>query len=205
MMTAVNKILVITCGAIAREVNAIRKLGGWDQVDLQALPAELHSTPQFIAQAVADKIDAACDHYDHIFVAYGDCGTSGRLDRVLAERKVARLSGAHCYEFLAGADRFNHLQEEEPGTFYLTDFLARHFDRLVIAMLGIDRFPELLPTYFSNYTRLVYLAQTNSSELDDMARGAAQRLGLRYQRILTGTGSMQPNLDRAMQEALCPV
>ncbi len=204
-MTVVNKALVITCAAIAREVNSIKQIGAWQQVDLQALPAELHNTPHKIPSAVANSIDTARAHYSHIFVAYGDCGTSGELDRVLSERNVTRLPGAHCYEFLAGAEVFQRLQDDEPGTFYLTDFLARHFDRLVIAVLGLDRHPELLPDYFGNYTRLVYLAQTDSDELDEMAGKAAQRLGLRYQRLVTGTGSMQPVLDRNLREALCPV
>jgi hypothetical protein len=147
-------VLVITCAAIAREVNEIKKLGQWSQMDLQAITADLHA-------------------YQHIFVAYGDCGTSGELDRVLEERGVKRLPGAHCYDFLAGGDRYQQLQEQEPGSFYLTDFLAQHFQRLVIEILGIDRYPELLETYFGNYTRLVYLAQTDSDELTAQARAAA--------------------------------
>jgi hypothetical protein len=126
--------------------------------------------------------------YQHIFVAYGDCGTSGELDRVLEERGVKRLPGAHCYDFLAGGDRYQQLQEQEPGSFYLTDFLAQHFQRLVIEILGIDRYPELLETYFGNYTRLVYLAQTDSDELTAQARAAADQLGLRFERLYTGMG-----------------
>ncbi len=197
-----GKVLVITCAAIAREVNEIKKLGQWSQMDLQAITADLHSRPEKIPAAVAARIDAARDQYDHIFVAYGDCGTSGELDRVLAERNVKRLPGAHCYDFLAGNATFVALHEEEPGTFYLTDFLARHFDRLVIEILGIDRHPELLPMYFGNYKRLVYLAQTDDAELTQLARQAADRLGLRFERIQTGMGEMLPELDAAMREAL---
>lgn len=195
-------ILVITCAAVAREVNDIKKLGRWAQMDLQSITADLHATPEKIPGAVADKIDQARDTYDHIFVAYGDCGTSGELDRVLEERGVSRLPGAHCYDFLAGHETYVRLQEEELGTFYLTDFLARHFDRLVIGTLGLDRHPELMSTYFGNYTRLVYLAQTDSDELTGMALRAATKLGLRFERIFTGTGEMLPALDAAMQEAL---
>lgn len=195
-------ILVITCAAVAREVNDIKKLGQWSQMDLQSISADLHVTPEKIPQAVADKIDAARDHYDHIFVAYGDCGTSGALDKVLAERGVSRLPGAHCYDFLAGEATYARLQDEEPGTFYLTDFLARHFDRLVITTLGLDRHPELMSAYFGNYTRLVYLAQTDSVELTEMAERAAQKLNLRFERLFTGTGEMLPALDAAMQAAL---
>ncbi len=201
-MKKTASILVITCAAVAREVNDIKKLGQWAQMDLQSITADLHATPEKIPQAVAEKIDQARDSYDHIFVAYGDCGTSGELDRVLEERGVSRLPGAHCYDFLAGHETFERLQEEEPGTFYLTDFLARHFDRLVMGTLGLDRHPELMSMYFGNYTRLVYLAQTDSDELTGMAQDAADRLGLRFERIFTGTGEMVPALDAAMQEAL---
>ena len=187
---------------IAREVNEIKKLGQWSQMDLQAITADLHARPEKIPAAVADKIDAARGQYQHIFVAYGDCGTSGELDRVLEERGVKRLPGAHCYDFLAGGDRYQQLQEQEPGSFYLTDFLAQHFQRLVIEILGIDRYPELLETYFGNYTRLVYLAQTDSDELTAQARAAADQLGLRFERLYTGMGEMVPALDAAMQEAL---
>jgi len=195
-------VLVITCAAIAREVNEIKKLGQWSQMDLQAITADLHSYPDRIAGAVAARIDAARDRYDHIFVAYGDCGTSGELDRVLEERGVKRLPGAHCYDFLAGRTTYAKLQEDEPGTFYLTDFLAQHFQRLVIQVLGIDRHPELLEMYFGNYTRLVYLAQTDSDELTALAKDAADQLGLRFERIFTGMGEMVPELDAAMREAL---
>jgi hypothetical protein len=195
-------ILVITCSAVAREVNDIKKLGQWAQMDLQSITADLHVTPEKIPKAVADKIDRARDKYDHIFVAYGDCGTSGELDRVLEERGVSRLPGAHCYDFLAGQETYAQLQEQEPGTFYLTDFLARHFERLVIGTLGLDKHPELKSIYFGNYTRLVYLAQTESVELTEMAQAAAKKLGLRFERIFTGTGEMVPALDAAMQAAL---
>ncbi|MCH7882230.1 MAG: DUF1638 domain-containing protein [Proteobacteria bacterium] len=201
-MKKTASILVITCAAVAREVNEIKKLGQWARMDLQSISADLHATPEKIPRAVADKIDQAHDTYDHIFVAYGDCGTSGELDKVLEERGVSRLPGAHCYDFLAGHETYARLQEEELGTFYLTDFLARHFDRLVIGTLGLDRHPELMLTYFGNYTRLVYLAQTDSDELTEMALRAANKLGLRFERIFTGTGEMLPALDAAMQEAL---
>jgi hypothetical protein len=195
-------ILVITCAAVAREVNDIKKLGQWAQMDLQSITADLHATPEKIPQAVADKIDNARDSYQHIFVAYGDCGTSGELDKVLEARGVSRLPGAHCYDFLAGEETYARLQDEEPGTFYLTDFLARHFERLVIGTLGLDKHPELMSMYFGNYTRLVYLAQTDSDELTEMAQAAADRLGLRFERIFTGTGEMLPALDAAMQAAM---
>jgi hypothetical protein len=195
-------ILVITCAAIAREVNELKKIGQWSQMDLQAITVDLHARPEKIPAAVAEKIDQARDKYDHIFVAYGDCGTSGELDRVLEERGIKRLPGAHCYDFLAGRDNYEQMQEQEPGTFYLTDFLTQHFQRLVIETLGLDRFPELLETYFGNYTRLVYLAQTDSDELTRLASDAADQLGLRFERRFTGMGEMVPELDAAMREAM---
>jgi len=201
-MEKTASILVITCSAVAREVNDIKKLGQWAQMDLQSITADLHATPEKIPRAVADKIDKARDAYDHIFVAYGDCGTSGALDKVLEERGVSRLPGAHCYDFLAGDETYARLQDEEPGTFYLTDFLARHFERLVIGTLGLDKHPELKSIYFGNYTRLIYLAQTDSDELTEMAQKAADKLGLRFERIFTGTGEMLPALDAAMQAAM---
>ena len=171
-------------------------------MDLRAITADLHARPEKIAGAVASKIDEARDEYEHIFVAYGDCGTSGELDKVLEERGVKRLRGAHCYDFLAGRDHYEQMQEQEPGTFYLTDFLTQQFQRLVIEVLGIDRHPELLEMYFGNYTRLVYLAQTDSPELTEQAQAAAERLGLRFERVFTGMGEMVPELDAAMQEAM---
>ena len=213
-------ILVITCSAVAREVNDIKKLGQWAQMDLQSITADLHATPEKIPLAVADKIDKARGAYDHIFVAYGDCGTSGALDKVLEQRGVSRLPGAHCYDFLAGEQTYARLQEEEPGTFYLTDFLARHFERLVIGTLGLDKHPELKSEYFGNYTRLVYLAQTDSAayiagwleklkndptlvvSAAAMAQKAADKLDLRFERIFTGTGEMLPALDAAMQAVM---
>lgn len=202
MMENSAPILVITCAAIAREVNELKKLGQWSQMDLQAITVDLHARPEKIPQAVADKIDQARGKYEHIFVAYGDCGTSGELDKLLQERGVKRLPGAHCYDFLAGRAQYQQLQEDEPGTFYLTDFLTQHFHRLVIQTLGIDRHPELLEMYFGNYTRLVYLAQTDSEELTGLARAAADQLGLRFERIFTGMGEMVPELDAAMREAM---
>jgi hypothetical protein len=203
-MTNPAPILVITCAAIAREVNELKKLGQWSQMDLQAITVDLHARPEKIPAAVAEKIDRARADYEHIFVAYGDCGTSGELDKVLEERGVKRLPGAHCYDFLAGRESYQQMQEEEPGTFYLTDFLTQHFQRLVIEILGIDRHPELLEMYFGNYTRLVYLAQTESEELTAQARAAADQLGLRFERVFTGMGEMVPELDAAMREAMWP-
>jgi len=175
-----DKVLVIACGAIARELVRIRKLNQWEYVDIQCLPPELHNQPDRIPLAVKAKIDNQASLYKKIFVGYADCGTGGALDKVLTNYGIERIPGAHCYEFLTGSDLFQNLTETEPGSFYLTDFLTRHFERLVIRGLGIDRLPQLKPVYFNNYKRLVYLAQSDSEELRIMAREHADYLGLEY-------------------------
>jgi hypothetical protein len=183
--------LVIGCGALARELLALTSdLPG---VKVVAVDARLHNRPERIAAAVKRRIvQARRQHGDGIrlFVAYADCGTGGALDALLAEEGVARLPGEHCFELYAGAKAYAALQDAEIGTFYLTDFLARQFETLVIAGLGLDRHPELLPLYFGNYTRLVYLAQTDDPELTRRAEAAATRLGLRFERIQAGYGEL---------------
>ena len=183
--------LVIGCGALAAELIALTRRAGFPEVDVTCLPATLHNRPERIPDAVRARIRRArAAGRDQLFVAYADCGTGGLLDRVLEEEGVARLEGAHCYEVYAGRAVFAALSEAEPGTFYLTDFLARNFDRLVIRGLGLDRHPELLPTYFGNYTRVVYLAQTEDPALTAAARRGAQQLGLSFERRFTGYGEL---------------
>jgi len=189
--------LVIACGALAREIVALIRGHGWDHLRVQCLPADLHNRPGEIPAAVDRTIREARARFSRIFVAYADCGTGGRLDRVLAEHGVERLPGAHCYEFYAGSGTFEALAEAEPGTFYLTDFLVRHFQRLVIQGLGLDRHPELLPMYFGHYRRLVYLAQTDDERLRAMARDAAEGLGLEFREQFTGYGELVPALAGA--------
>jgi hypothetical protein len=188
--------LVIGCGALARELVALTRRAGFPDVDLTCLPAKLHNRPQLIPAAVQARIRRArADGYERIFVAYADCGTGGQLDRVLEAEGVARLEGAHCYEVYAGRAAFAALSDEEPGTFYLTDFLARNFERLVVRGLGLDRHPELLPLYFGNYRRLVFLAQTEDHDLTRAAKAAARRLGLEFERRFVGLGEMTPAID----------
>jgi hypothetical protein len=185
--------LVIGCGALARELVALTRRAGFPEVDLTCLPAKLHNRPQLIPAAVEARIRRArADGYERIFVAYADCGTGGQLDRVLEAEGVARLEGAHCYEVYAGRAAFAALSDEEPGTFSLTHLLARNFDRLVVRGLGLDRHPELLPIYFGNYRRLVFLAQTEDPELSRVAQAAADRLGLVFERRFVGLGEMAP-------------
>lgn len=181
--------LVIGCGALARELIALTE--PLPDVDLACLPALLHNRPDGIPGAVRERIARArADGYQRIFVAYADCGTGGLLDRVVEDEGVERLAGAHCYEVYAGRAAFAALQDDEPGTFYLTDFLVRQFETLVLRGLGLDRHPELLPVYFSNYRRVVYLAQTDDADLTARARQAARRLGLTFERRSTGYGDL---------------
>jgi len=191
--------LIIACGALAREVAAWRRASGWTQLDVSCLPPELHNRPERIAGAVRALIRASRPHYRTIFVAYGDCGTGGELDRVLHEEGVERVPGAHCYEFFATTAVFERLTEAELGTFYLTDFLLRHFDRLVIRGLGLDRHPELFPSYFGSYRKLVYLGQMPDAGALECARAIATRMGLAFEFVQTGHGTLGTSLAAAMR------
>jgi hypothetical protein len=186
-----RSVLLLACGALAHELLALKRLGGWDHVAIECLPSQLHNTPQEIPEAVRAKLEEVKDGYDEVFVAYADCGTGGRLDAVLDEYGIERLPGSHCYEFYAGAERFAEIHEVEIGTFYLTDFMVRQFDAIVIRGLGLDRHPELRSVYFKNYVRVVYLAQTDSPELAAKARKCAEKLGLEFQICFTGLNSFR--------------
>lgn len=182
----VERVLVLACGALAREVLAVVRVNAWEHVDVHCLPARLHTTPGEIPGAVEEALEEAAGRYDRVFVAYADCGTAGALDDVLARYGAERLPGAHCYAVFAGVDEWDALQEEEPGTYYLTDFLVRHFDSLVFRPLGLDRRPDLLEDIFGNYRRVVYLAQTDDDVLLERARACAASLGLAFECRRTG-------------------
>ena len=202
---SLTPILVIACGAIARELVRIRELNDWRHVELQCLPAELHNRPEKIPAAVLEMIEARRGQYARLFVGYADCGTGGLLDKALQGTGVERIPGAHCYEFFASGPAFHALAEEEPGSFYLTDFLVRHFDRLVVRGLGLDRQPGLLPVYFGNYRRVVYLAQTEDPELRSLACRHAEFLGLEYFYRFCGDGPLSLALRPQLSlEERCP-
>lgn len=186
--------LLIACGALAKELVEIKRLNGWEHMRIQCLPAELHNRPEKIPGAVRTEIEKYRSGFDAIFVAYADCGTGGMLDKVLAEFGIERLPGAHCYEFFSGSEVFTELANNEPGTFYLTDFLTRHFDRLVKVGLGLDKHPELQSEYFRNYRRLVYLSQSKSPDLEAAAKSHAEYLGLEYIHKHTGLDPVTRNL-----------
>ena len=190
--------LIIACGALAHEVAALREANAWTALDVRCLPPELHNRPERIPAAVRELIRDSRPHYRSIFVAYGDCGTGGLLDQMLAEEGVSRIPGAHCYEFYATSGVFAALAQAEPGTFYLTDFLLRHFERLVIEGLGLDRHPELFPLYFGNYRKLVYLAQAPGEGAEQGARAIAARMGLEFEYRRTGYGTLATSLTNAV-------
>lgn len=186
-------VLVIGCGALAKELIDVVAANGLDNVRVECLPAILHNRPEKIAPAVRQKLEQARG-YDQVFVAYADCGTGGHLDAVIEEFGVERMEGAHCYQFFAGQRDFDRMHEAEIGTLYLTDFLARHFDRFFWRGLGLDRHPELRDDYFGNYKRLLFLAQTENAERTAQAREAADRLGLAFERRYVGYGELGPAL-----------
>ncbi len=186
-----GRTLVVACGALARELLQVVEANGLTHVDVECLPASYHNTPDVIPDAVATRVRAATDRYQRIFVGYGDCGTGGRLDAVCGELGVERLPGDHCYEFLAGSNAFADLHSEELGTFFLTDYLVKHFDRLVVKAFWLDTHPEMLDAVFGNYRRLAYLSQADDPDLVDRARAAADRLGLSFEHRPTGLSNLE--------------
>lgn len=189
--------LLLACGALAREVLALKQLNRWDCFTVDCLPADLHFRPGLIAPAVQQKIRAARDHFARIFVLYADCGTGGALDLVLEEEGVERIAGPHCYSFFDGNEAFSALHDENIGTFYLTDFVVRHFESFVWKGLWLDRHPELLSSYFGNYNRVVYQIQAEIPGFRDKARAIAERLGLAYEERMTGYGDLAGFMQQA--------
>ncbi|MEL6767160.1 MAG: DUF1638 domain-containing protein [Pseudomonadota bacterium] len=184
-------LLLIACGALAREVLALQRANAWAGMALSCLPASLHNRPEKIPDAVRERIVAGrAQGYAEIFVLYADCGTGGMLDKVCAEEGVERVPGPHCYAFFDGNDAFAARAEDEIGAFFLTDFLARQFDTLVWRGMGLDRHPELRDMYFAHYDRVVYLAQTDDAGLTALAEAGAAKLGLAFERRFTGYGEL---------------
>lgn len=189
---------VIACGMIAREILAIREKFGLDHLQLTCLPAEYHHYPDKIAPSVDQAIvRAKAEGVTRIFIGYADCGTGGMLDRVCEKHGVERIAGPHCFSFYAGNEIFAAQWNDDMTSFFMTDFLARHFDAFMIKPLGLDRHPELRDMYFGNYTKMIYIAQTDDPDLSLKAEKAAEFLGLAYERRLTGYGDLVPALTRA--------
>ncbi len=189
-----GKVLLLACGALGREIVDLIERNRWTAFDLQCLPAKWHNTPDKIVPALREKIAQAKSRYQSIFVLYGDCGTGGDIDKLLAEEGIERLEGPHCYAFFSCNETFAQTAEEDVTAFFLTDYLARHFDKLIWEGLGMDRHPELLPLYFGNYTKIVFLAQTRNEDLAKKAMAAAKRLGLDYEYRFTGYGELERDL-----------
>lgn len=186
-----QKVRVIACGMIAREVMAVNRQLGFGHIDLKCLPADFHHHPEKIAPAADRAIrEARAEGFDHVFIGYADCGTGGALDKVCAAHGVERIAGPHCFSFYQGNAAFEAAGDQMMTTFFITDFLARHFETFLIKPLGLDRYPQLTETYFGNYERALYLAQTDDPQLEEKARAGAARIGLRYERVVTGYGDL---------------
>lgn len=183
---------LIVCGALAKEVLYLREKHGWD-AEVFGVAALLHNRPELIPETVCNKIREVSRNYQRVVVVYGDCGTAGKLDDLLALENVERIAGPHCYEMYANR-RFETMMESQPGTFFLTDYLVQSFEHLVLEGLGIDKHPELLDVYFRNYTRVLYLAQREDGKLLDKAKWAADELGLPFEYLITGHGSLESRL-----------
>lgn len=194
-----GQILLIACGALAREIITLIEVNDWHHLDVTCLPAKLHNEPKKIPDAVREKIHANREKYNKIFVLYADCGTGGLLDKVLAEEGVERIGGPHCYSFFSGVESFSKTSETEITAFYLTDYLARHFNTLIWKGMGLDRHPELKPIYFAHYEKVVYLAQTEDEELVRLAKEAADMLELAYEYRFTGYGDLSSYMVAAAQ------
>ena len=190
-----DKILVIACGALAKEITVLIRMNNWTHLQLRYLPAKLHNEPNIIPQNIRKNLITAQNKFSQIFIGYADCGTGGKLDNLLEEFGVQRLPGAHCYEFFSSNQTFSKMLEEEPGSYFLTDFLVKSFEKLIWQGLKINSHPELLNIYFRNYKRLVYLAQTESQALQTQAQEIAQRLGLNYLFRFTGYGALTTALS----------
>lgn len=195
-----DPVLVIACGALAREINGLKQLNGWEHLHMQCIDARLHLRPALIPDRLRDKIRTNKDRYQHIYVAYADCGTVGGIDKVIEEEGVERLPGAHCYQWFAGTERFAAISNEEPGTFFLTDFLAHHFERLVIRPFKLDQHPELRDAFFGNYKRVVFLSQTKDDALLQAAKDAADSLGLAFEHLHCGYGELETELSAQLEK-----
>ncbi len=192
-------VLILACGALAREIRDISSFHRLDNVTLECLPASLHNRPENIGEAVRQRLNRCRGKYERVLLGYADCGTKGELVDICHEYResgttVEMMPGAHCYQFFAGAQRFTAMHDDDPTAFYLTDYLVKHFERIIMVGLGIEAHPELRDMYFGNYTKLIYLAQTDDPVLDERALAAANRLGLGYERLSTGYGELESQI-----------
>lgn len=187
------KVALVMCGALGREVKDIVDRRGWD-VDLYGVSALLHLYPSRIVGELRDRLRTLRPDYDRLVVVYGECGTTGKLEPVLEEFGAVRLRGPHCYEMFAGEERFARVAGEHPGTFFLTDWLVRNFDRAVVKGLGLDRYPDLKEMLFGNYEAVLYLRQVPSPRLAEKAQSIAAYLGLPLEIDDVGLGELEDRL-----------
>ena len=192
-----GRLLLIACGALAREILAVIKTNAWDHIDIQCLPAIYHNHPEKIVPAIRKTVIGNIDKYSNIFVVYADCGTGGQLKKLCNEMGLKMINGPHCYSFFEGNEVFQ--KRDELTSFYLTDFLVRQFDSFFWRPMGLDKHPELRDVYFSNYTTLVYQAQIKDKELQSIARDCARRMGLAYEYRFTGYGDLETALHKVAQ------
>lgn len=191
-----GSVLLIGCGALAREILAVKAANSWDHMTLRCLPAKLHLYPDQITPAVGEAIHKGRnDGFETIYILYADCGTGGHLDALCEKEGVERIAGPHCYSFFDGNEAFAQRADDEMRSFYLTDFLVKQFDAFVWKPMGLDRHPDLRDMYFGNYEKLIYLAQTDNSELDTKAKECADRLGLAFERRATGYGDLSVAME----------
>lgn len=190
-MTVQPSTLVICCGAVAREILGLVRERGWEHIEVTCLPANFHNTPENLPEGIRAKIRANRACYANILVLYSDCGSGGRIQAMLDEEGVQGIGGAHCYEVFSGSENFRRMMADEPGSFFLTDFLARHFEKLVFRGLGLDRYPQLRDTYFGQYRKVVYLAQSEDPELRRLAEAAAASIDLEFEMRYTGYGEFE--------------
>lgn len=191
--------IILACGALSHELVALKRQFGWENLAIQCLPAELHNRPEQIVPKLEPLIQKAQLQYDNVLIGYADCGTGGRIDSLARKYNLQRLPGAHCYEFFATTPLFERLSNENLGTFYLTDFLARHFERLMIRGYKLDKHPELKDMLFSNYTKMVYLTQIEHPERLKQAEAAAQWLGVPLEIHHTGYGDLGQSVSHFLQ------
>jgi hypothetical protein len=199
--TGNGQILLVACGALAREILALKQMNGWDHMVLQCLPAKYHLFPEKITEAVDEMVTKERGNYEKIFIVYADCGTGGLLQAKCDELGVEMIAGPHCYSFFEGNDAFAERADEDMSAFFLTDFLVKQFDAFVWKPMGLDRHPELRDMMFGNYTKLVYQAQTEDPDLLDKAKECAERLGLAFEYRFTGYGDLATALKGLTQKA----
>jgi hypothetical protein len=188
---------IIACGAIAQPIADVVASEQWP-VDIHPLPPLLHNHPAQIAGSVEQLIVSLRDDYASIAIGYADCGTYGALDELCERYGVRRLAGLHCYDVFGGPERLASILQNQPGTYLLTDFLVRSFERSVVRELGLDRYPELRDDYFGHYQRVVWLAQNPEPDLERLAQHAADVMGLPLTVIDTGLGGLKESLSELL-------